>query len=519
MKSSLLVKISLCLCLFLSVFGVQNAKADHISSSEMYVDYIGTGPTDMKYLVTFVTFRICINGNLALASSVGINVSSPSIGFTKSMTLPSILHLDPKSGLNVYEDTLDNLCPAFSVINSCRVLANVNYSGYTRRIYQDTITIPARSADLKFSWGSCCRLLSYQNISYAGGPWFYLEVGINNLIRYNNNTPRYLGQPFTFCCTNQASSLSNIPTDPDGDSLYTSRLDPQQFQNIPIVYNPGYDSTHPTGISAPAYYKVSPVSGKATFLALASGKYALGFRTTDYDAVSGKPMSYVARDLVISVLPCTNQPPFIDSIPQGIVGVRHVDTTNGDVVLTACPQVPLSFTVNSHSNNLAGKIFMRPASVLPTGMTVTASPGDSVAFVTVNWTPTAADIGPHVVTILAVDSTCAVGQEITLRSEFTFTVNVRPGLDAGPDLSSCPLGERPVRLGSNANPTSKITWTGLDGLPAKYLTCTTCANPYAGPPMNYTYIVTTDDITYVCKNSDTVVVFIDTTNSVETPQD
>lgn len=508
MKSSLLVKFSLCLCLFLSAFGLQQAKADHISSVDMFVDYIGTGPTDMKYKVTIVLYRICIGNNLALGTTTygTTTVSSANLNFTKTIN-PTIV-----GGF----DTLDNLCPDFSKINSCRVLANVNYSGYQTATYVDTVTVPGRSNDLKFTWSSCCRLLTYANIN---GPSFYVEAGINNLIKYDNSTPRYLGQPFTFCCTNQPSTLSNIPSDPDGDSLVTIMNNPMQSATTYVGYNAGYSSTLPTGTSAPAYYSVSQVSGKANFLATGTGKYVFGYKTEDWDKASGKQLGYIMRDMTITVLPCTNLPPYIDSIPQGIVGVKHIDTSGGDVVLTACPQVPLSFVVNAKSNNPNGLIYMRPASALPPGMTITPTVTGGTGYVTVNWTPTAADIGQHVVTVLAVDSTCAVGQEITLRAEFTFTVKVQPGLDAGPDLYSCPLGERPVKLGSNANPTSTITWTSLDGSPAPYLSCTTCANPLASPPVDYTYVVTTDDISYVCKNSDTVMVLIDRTNSVEAPQD
>jgi len=520
MKSRLFFKSLLFVALFLSAFGGQKAYADHISSADMFVDYIGTGPNDMKYRVTVVFYRICIGNNLALSSTAyTVTASSASLGWSKGLTPFNVSHYDPVYNQTVVEDTLDNLCPAFSAINSCRVLANTSYSGYTRRIYTDTVTVPGRSADLKFTWSSCCRLLSYTNINYGAGPSFYMEVGINNLIRYNNNSPRYNGQPFTFVCTNQPSSFSNIPSDPDGDSLVTYRIDPQQSATTNIVYNAGYTSANPTGTTAPAYYTVSPISGKASFIALASGKYALGFRTEDWDKATHQRLGYVSRDLTISVLPCTNLPPYIDSIPQGVTGVKRVDTTNGDVVLTACPQSPLSFVVNAHSNNANGLIYMRPSSTLPPGMTVAPTVTGGTGYVTVNWTPTAADIGTHVVSILAVDSTCAVGQEITLRNEFTFTVDVRPGLDAGPDLLSCPLGERPVSLGTNANPNSTITWTNLNGAPAQYLSCNPCANPYAGPPMNYTYVVTTNDPAYACKNSDTLTVFIDTSNSIQTPQD
>lgn len=519
MKSKLYVKFFLGLMLLLGGFAVNPARADHISSTEMFLDYIGTGPSDLTYRVTFITYRICIKNNLQLFPTVSVQVTSANAGAgsTQNVTLTNIKLRDDANGNPVYEDTLDNLCPEFSKINSCRVLANVNYSGYTMRIYQDTITLPSQQTDWKISWSSCCRLLSYVNIDYGAGPSFYLEVGLNNKFKYDNSTPRYNGQPFAFLCANQPGSLSNLPSDPDAnDSLYTKAIDPQQTTTTNIVYYPGYTTLQPMGSTA--NYKVGAVSGKATFIPPLQGKYALGYRTEDYDKATGTRLSYTSRDLVITVLNCTNLPPYIDTIPQNVSGAKKVDTTGGEVVVKACPNVPFSFVVNGHSNNPNGLIYMRPASTLPTGMTVTPTVTGGTGYVTVNWTPTVTDIGTHVVSVIAVDSTCAVGQEITLRNEFTFTVDVRPALDAGPDLLACPLGDRPVKLGTNANPGSNFKWTNLAGLPAEFLSCTDCANPMAGPTQNYAYVVQTDDPN-VCKDYDTVVVFIDTSNNVFAPQD
>jgi gliding motility-associated-like protein len=500
----------------------------------MFVDYIGTGPSDMKYKVTIILYRICIGNNLALGNTTygTLRVTSPQLNFTYSNDPDTVGHFDPVKNKWVVEDTLDNLCPAFSAINSCRVLANTSYSGYSVRTYVDTVVVPGRSSDLKFSWSSCCRLASYTNINGLTGPSFYVEAGIDNTIRYNNNSPRYLGQPFTFCCTNQPSSLSNIPSDPDGDSLITfyNNTNPgpsyyagaQQSATTDVLYNAGYTAKYPTGdpaVITGASYSVGPISGKASFVAPNSGKYVFGYRTEDRDRVSGKRLGDVSRDVTITVLPCTNLPPYIDSIPSSIVGVKGISSVNGEVVMTACPQAPLSFVVNAHSNNTNGLIYMRAANVLPAGMTITPTVTGGTGYVTVNWTPTAADLGPHVVSILAVDSTCAVGQEITLRSEFTFTIIVRPGLDAGPDLKVCPLGEKPVLLGTNANPASGFSWTNLGGSTAEFLTCTDCPKPLASPPYDYTYVVTTDDPLMVCKNSDTLTVFIDTSNHIDALQD
>ncbi len=513
----------LSLLLVLCSFGAVKSYADHISSADMWVDYIGTGPTDLKYKVTLVFYRICIGNNLALSNTeYGVHVESygEALRTNPNATTPWSKSLVMKNP-NI-EDTLDNLCPEFSKINSCRVPANTAYSGYTRRVYVDTVVLPSRQRDYKFIWSSCCRLLSYANINYGAGPSFYMEAGMNNLLRYNNNTPRYLGIPFTFCCVNQPATLSNLPNDPDGDSLYTVKIDPQQSWTFPapapvkIVYNTGFSSALPTGTNM--YYSVSPVSGRANFMAGVQGKYALAYRTYAFTP-QGDTLSYVSRDLTITVLPCTNLPPTMDSLPQNVTGVKRVDTANGEVVLNACPQSELSFVVNAKSNNPNGMIYIYPASTLPPGMTITPTVTGGTGYAAVNWTPTAAQLGRHTVSILAVDSTCAVGQEITLRREFTFTIIVRPGLDAGPDLLSCPLGERPVTLSTNAPGSTGFTWTDINGNPPEFLSCDNCPKPLAGPTRDYTYVVTTTNTDYACKPSDTVTVFIDTTVKVVAPQD
>src|SRR6187455_3267007 len=111
MKSKLYVKFFLGLLLVLGGLGMNPARADHISSTEMYLDYIGTGPTDLTYRVTFITFRVCIKNNLILFPTVSINVKSTNATFNQNFTLTNeVLRLDA-NGNPVYEDTLDNLCP------------------------------------------------------------------------------------------------------------------------------------------------------------------------------------------------------------------------------------------------------------------------------------------------------------------------------------------------------------------------------------------------------------------------
>ena len=478
--------------LLLAGFGFNKAHADHISSTEMYLDYIGTGPNDLRYKVTFVTFRVCIQNNLVLGPMVAINVKSANAGLGNQNNFSAnlsneVLRYDA-SRSPVYEDTLDNLCPNFSKINSCRVPANVNYSGYTMRRYSATVTLPSRQTDWVFSWTSCCRLLSYVNIDYSAGPAMYLEVGLNNLFKYNNSTPRYNGQPFAFLCANQPGALSNLPSDPNKlDSLVTTAIDPQQNASANIVYYSGYTTSRPLGTASG--YNVGRVSGKARFTPPLQGKYALGFRTSDYDKATGTRMSYTTRDLVITVLNCTHQPPYIDSIPRNMTGVRQVDTTGGEVTIRAC-QLPLSFRINASSSTSGGLIKMRSVSTLPPGMSITPTITGSTGYLTVNWSPTLSDIGTHVVSLIAIDSTCALGQEITLRNEFTFTIIIDttvklPG--SFTRLPACDTAQNRNPL-SSSMPAGSYSWNTGD----------TVRTIYASGP-GY----------YVCKNTNACTVVID----------
>lgn len=88
--------------------------------------------------------------------------------------------------------------------------------------------------------------------------------------------------------------------------------------------------------------------------------------------------------------------------------------------------------------------------------------------------------------------------------------------DAGPDVSVCPLGERPVQLHVAGPASAQYSWMDLSGAPAQYLSCTDCQFPVAAPvPDVYTYVVGTN----LCSETDTIVVYHDTSNAMLAPQD
>jgi hypothetical protein len=52
--TSRLKRLLLPLLMLLAAFGTNDARASHYAASDIYVDYIGTGPTNRLYRVTLI---------------------------------------------------------------------------------------------------------------------------------------------------------------------------------------------------------------------------------------------------------------------------------------------------------------------------------------------------------------------------------------------------------------------------------------------------------------------------------
>ena len=97
------------------------------------------------------------------------------------------------------------------------------------------------------------------------------------------------------------------------------------------------------------------------------------------------------------------------------------------------------------------------------------------------------------------------------------TVRILQAPNAGPDLSVCPLGERPAQLHVAGPDGVQYHWYAYPGdLPGEYLDCTDCQDPLSAPvPSVYTYTVGYDQ----CAVRDTLVVYHDTSIYMTAPQD
>ncbi|WP_334407672.1 Ig-like domain-containing protein [Bradyrhizobium sp. AZCC 2289] len=211
-----------------------------------------------------------------------------------------------------------------------------------------------------------------------------LDVSINVA---NVNRP-----PLVPALTNQAVDLGQVLTipitlaDPDQDPLaFTALLSRQSTNGIGAV------DTTPVVLGA--------TSGFATVTQNPDGTYALRFAPGDGDGGNYAIMLQAADngDGGGAAAVLTTQTSFILSVPLG--NERPILNSIGDKV--ALVGQPLSFTIQAHDPTQDALTFT--ADNLPAGMTITPLPTYGAA--RIDWTPSAADMGGHAITLHVTDPT------------------------------------------------------------------------------------------------------------------
>jgi gliding motility-associated-like protein len=277
------------------------------------------------------------------------------------------------------------------------------------------------------------------------------------------------------------------------------------------------------------------VSGTAYFKAANPGNYVLGFEAVETDKLSGIFLSSIKRDVQVKVFDCTAPPPRVDSIPgdlfSSVPTIKNATIVNNPedtgYYIYACPGSDISIEVNAipdyrdDPGNINNIIYLRHSisglNSTPT-FTVTGN-GTNHAKGVFAWTPTVDDYGDHALIVTAVDTTCDLDQPIVLFKERVFNIRIARGLDAGDDRPVCKYNGKPVQLFVKNAEGVKLQWTNLDGSPATSLIPSTeIENPLdtlLKPITEHAFVVASTDLVGNCKSKDTVVVYVDTTNTID----
>lgn len=417
-------------CVLLIVFACLGPKtfANHLAAVDIRADYIGSGPNDMKYRVTLTVYKACEPPNAWLVDteyyvirSVSLNLQDTGMAITSRM------------------DTVDYMCPALSAQNSCRRVANTSGPGYVRAVYYDTVVVPGRSADLTFYWKSYTRNYGVMNLQPYYGT--YIECGINNTIRYNASTPRYLTEPLAFMCVSQPFQISNSPYSTQADSLITYGKFSQDGPVTMIPFQFGYSVTNPVGGT---FYKIDSATGLVSFMSSVTGKHVTAYRTDAYDRNSHARVSYTMRDVQLAVLPCSSIGATISDTIVNRTGGRQVHHAN-DIEIDA--DSTLSFDVIGGTFTGTPSLLASDHALTAPGSVFSLSPaGISPVSGHFSWTPGAADTGLHLLTFTAMDSACSAMQVLLLPRYLLVQVRVKknssnvgiPGIPGHAPLSVYP---------------------------------------------------------------------------------
>lgn len=492
--------------LFMGLFYSGVASASHFAAVDIWANFVDTSNGTYRYVVYLSIYKVCEPGNAGLGTSETLyrrDTSCSDIQVTQ--TLPMVQG----------PDTLDKLCPNFAPINSCRVPGS-QWIGFERRIYADTVVLPNACEGWKFWWTSGSRNGGIVNLQNPSSQNIWVEMVLNNVKKYDNNSPRFAVDPIPYYCLNVPTTIYNGPVDPDGDSFAVVKTVPRGTNGAPLnfVTVPPYSVNNP--FNSPTGFNLNPTNGTATLTPSATGKFVAAYRCNEYDN-NGNLMGYVTRDVQVAILGCSTGPPIIDEHPTNVSG-GFFDTTFN--YMLTCPGSPIKFDVTASSITLTNSVYMTVFSGLQPGMSLTvANQGSSPVTGTFSWTPTINDTGFHVILIEAKDSTCNNNEPLIFPSYITIGIKVISGVNAGPDrINFCVLDNKPMQLLATTGSSLFDNYSWYN----QYTGDTTnLINPYTQTPFvhnltqNTPFVVTVPGLPPSCKGRDTVIVYIDTTNSVK----
>lgn len=425
---------------FISCISFNSTYASHAAGGEIIYKHLN----DTTYLVTFKFYRDCSgipeqpNASLCVYDSCSKQIKMFSL--PKIDTLPGGIPNGTPVALG---------CPNYS--NTCQD-PSVTLPGYQEWWYQDTITLVGRCSQLRMSTTISNRNAS-MNISTAN---FYVEATLNNKDVLNNNSAVFYTKPVPYVCINQSFTYNNGAFDADGDSLVFEAINPINGSatncagpQVPLPFNMG--AFPPLGLPNNPFqtnntYSLNTATGSISYTPGLLGPQATAIKVTEYR--NGFIVGSTIRDIQVQVQPCNNSP--IDltldtlSIVNGVLNNDIIDVCINKKldfcydIVAADPTAIVAVSDNKHI-------------VLPQASnTYTNNATDSIRGC-FSWTPSIADTGLKVLTIIAKDSTCkAPGISVSQ----VFTIPIRVNTHA-----SAPVVTSPVLL-CQGIPTTPLTANG-----------------------------------------------------------
>lgn len=309
-------------CALVGCLLLLNAKADHISGSELVYEYLGPGssPNSQKIFFTYRLFRGCNS------TSPSLNFEQVTLGIYRSgsRALYTQLALTYQTTINIALNTSRINCFSGN-LSAC----------YGVGIFTGIIELPITTDGYTASWIRCCRPSDIVNLP-AG------EIGISPIATIpgsavigngSNNSASFQTNDTSLVCAGKNFRIDFSATDKDGDSLsyrfangynwipqFAYNPPPLQVLDYsPLSYSNGYTATNPTGTSPVLNSKTGILTGIAP---AAAGRYLFCVAVEEWR--NGVKINEHIKEIPIAVGNCD----FIEaSLPQKIVNCSSTEVT------------------------------------------------------------------------------------------------------------------------------------------------------------------------------------------------
>ena len=377
-------KISSLICLFIFL-GASQINASHVLGHEITYTCVSAN----QYNVQLVVYADC--SGIASANTATVNINSASCSNNFNVTL----NLDAGYPLEVTP-----ICA--TGISSCN---GGSIIGINKYVYSTVVSIPSACSDWQLSWSNCCRPGSISNISNPFSNSLYAYAELDNTLSTCNNSPSFVDAiPRFIGCANDTNYINFGATDTDGDSLIYSLAPSANGVGSVVTYNAPLTAQNPfTGSTS-----IDAETGLVILIPSAVQVGVIVVKVEEYR--NGVKVGEILRDVTVNIYNCSNNAPIITAV-NGLY-------QNGAVIpISANEGTAFSTTVTTYDLEVAvgTQTLITNWSNLPTGATVTtgASP-------TLNWTPTASDVGTHYIYLTLTDDACPLMAQNT----YSFIINV-----------------------------------------------------------------------------------------------
>ncbi|MBL7771693.1 MAG: gliding motility-associated C-terminal domain-containing protein [Chitinophagaceae bacterium] len=494
-------------CLIAMLFFTQ-AQATH--SAGIDLSYVLVPGTTNTYEFTLRFYRDCgATGQTTSTEPASFTLcyTSPCTGTIQNITMPKIVGNIPTIPPQPNGSVLNNGCNA---VTTCTNPSSVTH-GYRQWWYRGQVTLPVTCNSWRFWSNLCCRNDLTLNIgpNLPGSYDIYVECTFDNTVSQNNGSPFFIYSnspstlPVPYNCVNTPYQHNGGAQDPNGDSLVFETIYPRDFAGctagIPttILSTAGVPpfnilNTNGNPFQTNNTFNVDQATGYFDYTPSQVGYWVMCQKVSEYR--NGQLIGTAMRDMQIVVDNC-NPLPIISGLDSlSVTG----GTSNGDTVFV-CPDQALHFCFDiiDQVNPAAyvQHVFDNHNQTMPGSTLTWTKPTTNSLNVCIDWTPTLADSGLHILFVNVTDSLdCLVSPNFA-----NIPIFVRHDLKAWGDTSIC-LGQN-AQLGCYGN--GNYTWTALPGGSGTgSLSCTNCNNPVASPTVTTSYVASDG----YCNYKDTVTI-------------